>query len=247
MKLYVIRHGETEANKEGRFQGWLDNPLNEKGIELAEITGKEMKGIKIDGCYSSPLIRARQTAEIILRESGNENAPIICDDRIKEINMGAWEGKRFRTEPREVPFEVAKEFFNRPFEFPGFPEGETARQVCERTQSFLKELTAAEEDRKDPAAGEKEKNDPAADEQEQNDLAADGAEKTYLISIHGFAMRAMLNYLYEDPSDFWQQHVPLNCEVNILEADAGQVRFVEKDKTYYDTSYCVDRYKEMRE
>lgn len=217
MKLYVIRHGETEANKEGRFQGWTDNPLNEKGIELAEITGKAMKGIVFDGCYSSPLLRARQTAEIILQESGNGSVPVICDDRIKEINMGTWEEKRFRTEQRDIPLEKAKEFFNKPFEFPGFPEGETARQVCERTQDFLKELTAAD----------------------------DG--KTYLISIHGFAMRAMLNYLYDDPSDFWQKHVPLNCEVNILEASNGRVRFAEKNKVYYDAAYCVDRYKEMQE
>ena len=42
MLLYVIRHGETDANKEGRFQGWSDNPLNEKGIELAAVTGRAM-------------------------------------------------------------------------------------------------------------------------------------------------------------------------------------------------------------
>ena len=217
MKLYIIRHGETEANKEGRFQGWTENPLNEKGIELALITGRAMKGIVFDGCYSSPLGRARQTAEIILKESGNEKVEIICDERIKEINMGTWEGKRFRTEFREVSLEEAKRFFNTPFEFSGFPEGENARQVCDRTQNFLKKLTAVD----------------------------DG--KTYLISIHGFAMRAMLNYLYENPEDFWQQHIPLNCEVNILEASDGQVRFIEKNKVYYDASYCVDRYKDMRE
>ena len=217
MLLYIVRHGETEANKEGRLQGWTNNPLNEKGIELAEITGRAMKGIVFDGCYSSPLIRARQTAEIILRESGNTDVPIICDERIKEINMGAWEEKHFRTEHREVPMEAARQFFNTPFAFPGFPEGENARQVCDRTQAFLKELTASD----------------------------DG--KTYLISIHGFAMRAMLNYLYEDPSDFWQQHVPLNCEVNILEASGGIVRFAEKNKLYYDASYCIDRYKDMQE
>ena len=217
MLLYVIRHGETEANKEGRFQGWSDNPLNEKGKELAVVTGRGMQGIRFDGCFSSPLIRARQTAQIILRESKNLDVPILIDERIKEIGMGEWEGKRFRTDLRGVSEEEAKVFFNRPFEFPGFPGGESARQVCERTQQFLWELAAKDDGR------------------------------TYLISLHGFAMRAMLNCLYEDPSDFWQQHVPLNCEVNILEAAGGRIRFVEKNKVYYDASDCVDRYKEMKE
>ena len=84
MLLYVIRHGETEANKEGRFQGWSDNPLNEKGKELAVVTGRGMQGIRFDGCFSSPLIRARQTAQIILRESKNLDVPILIDERIKE-------------------------------------------------------------------------------------------------------------------------------------------------------------------
>jgi len=217
MLLYVIRHGETDANKERRFQGWSDNPLNEKGEELAAVTGRAMKGIHFDGCFSSPLIRARQTAQIVLRESENADIPILTDDRIKEIGMGEWEGKRFRNDPQGVSEEEAKQFFNKPFDFPGFPGGENARQVCERTQDFLWELAARDDN------------------------------GVYLISLHGFAMRAMLNCLYEDPSDFWQQHVPLNCEVNILEAAGGRIRFVEKNKVYYDASDCVDRYREMQE
>lgn len=217
MRLYVIRHGETEANKEGRFQGWSDNPLNSFGTELAEITGRQMRDIRFDGCYCSPLIRARQTAQIILRESGNPNVPIIFDDRIKEINMGTWEGKRFLPGQEDESLEDARRFFRTPFAFPGFPQGEKAQDVCDRTQAFLRELVSG------------------------------GDEGTYLISLHGFAMRAMLNFLYEDPADFWQQHVPLNCEVNILEAAGGQIRFLEKDKVYYDASHCVDRYKEMQE
>ena len=43
MKIYIIRHGETAANKEGQLQGWIDDPLNESGVDLAEVTGREMK------------------------------------------------------------------------------------------------------------------------------------------------------------------------------------------------------------
>ena len=82
MKIYVIRHGETNANKEGVLQGSSDWPLNENGIKLAKLTGQNMKDIKFDICYSSPLIRAKDTAKYVLGESGN-NTEIIFDDRLK--------------------------------------------------------------------------------------------------------------------------------------------------------------------
>lgn len=222
MIIYIIRHGETKANKEGRFQGWTDVPLNEKGVELAEMTGRGMKGIRFDRCFSSPLIRARQTAQLVLKESGNPDIPIVIDDRLKEINMGDWEGMMFRQGSDQALISEAKKFFRDPFSFCGFPGGENAREVCGRTQEFLKEL-AAETHRTETAAKE-----------------------TVLIAIHGFAMRAMLNFLYDDPSDFWHQHVPFNCEVNILEAVDGTLHIIEENKVYYDPALCIDRYAEIQ-
>lgn len=82
MLIYVVRHGKTNANVNGYLQGWTNDPLNENGRKLAVITGQGMRGIKFDCCISSPLIRARETAEIIILESGND-IPITYDDRIK--------------------------------------------------------------------------------------------------------------------------------------------------------------------
>ena len=72
MVIYIVRHGETVLNAKGVMQGRLDEPLNQKGRDLAEMTGKAMKGIHFDYCISSPLNRAKETAEIILRESEND-------------------------------------------------------------------------------------------------------------------------------------------------------------------------------
>jgi len=83
MTIYIVRHGETDLNSKGVMQGQIDEPLNNVGLELAEITGKTMKGIQFDYCISSPLSRAKETAEIILRESGND-IPCTIDDRIME-------------------------------------------------------------------------------------------------------------------------------------------------------------------
>ncbi|MBO4411344.1 MAG: histidine phosphatase family protein, partial [Lachnospiraceae bacterium] len=76
------------------------------------------------------------------------------------------------------------------------------------------------------------------------ELAARDDGRTYLIGIHGCAVRAMLNQIYEDPSDFWQGHVPYNCAVNILEAEGGVIRFAERDKLYYDPGLAMDHYKQ---
>lgn len=205
MQIYILRHGETKANVDGSLQGWSNDPLNENGIRLAEITGRAMKGIKFDYCISSPLIRAKETAEIILRESGNKDIQINTDERIKEINFGAYE--RINTKAPEVGL-----FFSDPFSCPQFPSGENVQLVMKRTQEFLKELAAKDDDR------------------------------TYLITTHGCALRAMLNFLYDGPSDYWHGHVPYNCCVNIVEARDGMIHLVADDKIYYPTEMAVDRY-----
>ena len=58
MKIYIVRHGETNLNKTRILQGAFDEPLNEEGIRLAKISGQNLKGIKFDEAFSSPLSRA---------------------------------------------------------------------------------------------------------------------------------------------------------------------------------------------
>ena len=85
MRLYIIRHGETLWNTEGRLQGKADIDLNENGVRLAKVTAKGMKDIPFDLAITSPLIRARRTAELVL---GDRQVPIIEDARIQEITLG---------------------------------------------------------------------------------------------------------------------------------------------------------------
>ena len=212
--IYIIRHGETRSNVEGLLQGWTNDPLNENGIELAKVTGMGMKDIKFDLAISSPLTRALQTAKIVLEHSGNKDIEIVLDDRIKEINMGDWEQKKFRPGECEIPVKECKAFFSNAFYFSGCPNGENIEQVCQRTQVFLKEL-ASREDLKD---------------------------RNVLVATHGFALRGMLNFLYEDPSDYWHGHVPYNCAVNIIKVTNGKMELIADDKVYYDLNKCVDRY-----
>ncbi len=207
MMVYIIRHGETDMNARAVMQGWTDEPLNQSGRDLAALTGRAMRGVHFDGCFSSPLIRAKETAEIVLRESGND-IPVITDDRLREIGFGVMEGKKL-----DEWGEAGLLFFTDPFRFEGFPNGERVQDVCRRNQDFLQEL------------------------------AARGDGKTYLIGSHGCALRAMVNSLYPDPSDFWRGHAPYNCSVTLVEVADGVPRLVEEDRVFYDRSLIVDHYR----
>lgn len=215
MKIYIVRHGETEANRNGIFVGRLDYPLNENGVRVAEVTGDEAKklGWKFDVCYSSPLSRARQTAELILRHSGNEGTPIITDDRIIELSVGDCEGKITRPGEETMDMELYRAYFGNPIPLPPFPNGESVKQAMKRTADFLSDLV-------------------------KKDF------ENVLISTHACAMRCMLNPYYEDRNDFWHGKVPLNCTFNVLEADEnGNLKLTGDDLVIYDSLLIVDRYR----
>lgn len=91
-EVYLIRHGETEWNKTGRFQGSTDVPLDDAGILQANLLKNRFAG-ELDQVYSSPLSRAFKTASIIC-ESNPSLLPIIEND-LREINFGIWEGLNF--------------------------------------------------------------------------------------------------------------------------------------------------------
>ena len=89
MELYLIRHGETEWNKQNRLQGNIDVPLSAEGIRMAEGAAERLSEIHFNKIYSSPLSRAFTTAEIICK---NQHDLIKKDDRLREISFGAGEG-----------------------------------------------------------------------------------------------------------------------------------------------------------
>ena len=89
MHLYVVRHGETEYNAQGRYAGSTDVPLNDTGIRQAVQLSQQLAGIPFDVIVSSPLWRARQTADII---SASRNIRVLIMDGLAERNMGVYEG-----------------------------------------------------------------------------------------------------------------------------------------------------------
>jgi len=94
--IYLLRHGQTEWNVEGRYQGQLNSPLTSLGREQAKLNAlKLQKYLNINEVklFASPLGRARETAEIIAKENGLSSSKIIFEEDIQEVNYGIFEGK----------------------------------------------------------------------------------------------------------------------------------------------------------
>ncbi len=135
MILYLMRHGETAWNREGRLQGQSDVPLNEFGMELARRTAEAMREIRFDAVFSSPLDRALTTARTV---AGDRGVPVVTDDRLKEIYFGLHEGARFDLAKRDREHPLHN-FFCRPERYIPTDGAESFDQVRARAGTFFRE------------------------------------------------------------------------------------------------------------
>lgn len=141
MRLYFIRHGQTDWNKMRKLQGQVDIPLNAFGELLARKTGAGLKDIPFAACYTSPLKRAKRTAELVLE---GKDTVIIEDKRIEEISFGIYEGRCIAKENDEVPAEFHDGFVH-PERYRTPEGGESFEQLLDRTKEFLEEICNKEE------------------------------------------------------------------------------------------------------
>ena len=121
MKLYLIRHGESETNLSGCWTGWLDSKLTESGRNDAAGAGSYLEGIAFDRVFSSDLSRARTTAEIALPQYDAEATPVL-----REISVGSLEGSPIAS--------VDKALLSGGFTYFG---GESHAELRERVRRFL--------------------------------------------------------------------------------------------------------------
>ncbi len=135
MELYLIRHGETESNKEKRYQGWMESPLSPHGVRQAEKAGLFLGGKNIDGLFCSDLQRALHTARVIGASCGLEPAATAL---LREINFGRWEGLTYKEIEAKWGDEISN-WLDDPF-CRSAPGGETIVHVCQRMLSFLDDL-----------------------------------------------------------------------------------------------------------
>jgi len=129
-----MRHGKTDWNLKHKLQGKTDIPLNDTGRQMALQAGERYRDVNFDVCYCSPLIRAKETAELVL--SGRD-VPVIYDDRLIEMGFGIYEGTEQVFEKPECP--VRELFFN-PAGYKAEGGAESLDEVYERTGRFLEEI-----------------------------------------------------------------------------------------------------------
>lgn len=131
--LYIMRHGTTDWNVEKRMQGRTDIPLNEEGRALAREAKEKYSDAHFDICFCSPLVRARETAELFLE---GRDIDIVIDDRLVEMSFGIYEGV---DSPAKIPGSPIRTFFKEPENYTGVEGGETFEELFERTGEFLEE------------------------------------------------------------------------------------------------------------
>ncbi len=137
MTIFLVRHGETEWNRQHRYQGWSDSPLTARGVAQAEAIGQCLRALPeaaSAAIVASPLGRARRTAEIIAGRL--DPAPLLrFDDRLREISIGAWDG----LDRREVERRMGARFVEFEWYFET-PDGETYDAFAGRIVAWLQEI-----------------------------------------------------------------------------------------------------------
>ena len=135
MKLYVTRHGQTQWNQDNLICGVSDIELNENGIQQARQLASSLKEYSINEIYSSPLIRARKTAEIVSKEL---QIPVMIDQRLFEQDYGIYEGTLRGTEEF---LELKKQFA-----YTG-AENESLFHIAQRVYNFLDDIKEKSRDK----------------------------------------------------------------------------------------------------
>ncbi|MBV9752240.1 MAG: histidine phosphatase family protein [Hyphomicrobiales bacterium] len=146
--LFLIRHGETSWNAAGRLQGQCDTKLNGRGREQAREAGRMLAKLVPDAArtdfIASPLLRARETLEILMGELVSKGSlaaiiPYRIDDRLKELGFGRWEGLTWKEVRRDAPREYAvrdADVWNVPS-----PDGESYAALAARAGPLLAGLS----------------------------------------------------------------------------------------------------------
>jgi len=183
IELVLVRHGQSVWNLENRFTGWTDVDLSEQGVREAHEAGELLKkhGYKFDVAYTSSLMRAQKTLDLILQELGQKDIPIHRDFRLNERHYGGLQGlnkqetaERFSAEQVHIwrrSYDVPPLASEKPVK--GEPNGESLKDTVVRVIPYYKETIE-----KDLKAG-----------------------KQVIIAAHGNSLRALAKYLLNISDD----------------------------------------------
>ncbi len=137
VRIILIRHGETTWNVAGRYQGQVDTPLSERGLEQGRLAALALETVPIDVCIASPLSRAQETCRFAAAPRG---LPVLTEPRLTEIAHGAWEGAYADDIEAKYPEEFHL-WHTRP-DLVQMPGGENLEDVRRRARAALDDIAA---------------------------------------------------------------------------------------------------------
>ena len=164
-KLVIVRHGQSQWNLENRFTGWIDIDLSPKGIEEAHNAGKILQGYKFDMAFTSALVRAQKTLDIILDEIRQPNIPVEKDQALNERMYGDLQGLN-KDETRKQYGDEQVKLWRRSYDIQP-PNGESLKDTAARVLPYWEAKIVPELK----------------------------AGKNILISAHGNSLRALIMHL----------------------------------------------------
>jgi len=135
-KLFLLRHLQSQWNKENRFTGWTDVPLSKEGIESAKEVAGKLAGSEIDKVYTSPLIRNKETVSLILKNLGKKDLPVVIDKSLDERNYGQLQGLNKNEVKKQYGEEQVKLWRRSWNQAP--PGGESLKDVYNRVVPFCR-------------------------------------------------------------------------------------------------------------
>ena len=191
MKIYLVRHGETEGNFKGRYCGMCDTPLTEQGKAQCTELSPKLCEIKFYDIYVSPLKRCGETLELAL----GKDMKTRVEERIRERAFGIFENKTYEEICKEYPEE--ERLWSEDWKGYRLPEGESTLEAFERVKSFAKEL----------------------EELEKNSEASE--EKNLLVVTHGGIIKLFLCYALGENLDLFWRLKSDTASVTILSCSNG--------------------------
>lgn len=147
--FYVVRHGETDANKNGVLQGHLDVPLSSEGVRQARVVAEAISSVRLDVVYSSDLSRAKETARAIMK---GRPCSLILDRRLREIHLGNLSGLTSEEARRKFP-EYHAELAKNPYYTRRPGGGESRMDLRDRISRVLDDIYEWNKDRADAQVG----------------------------------------------------------------------------------------------
>ncbi|HIY93740.1 histidine phosphatase family protein [Companilactobacillus sp. HBUAS56275] len=205
MELYFVRHGKTQWNLEGKYQGGHgDSPLLSESMHDIGLLAKRLEDVEIDHMYSSPLPRAKTTAETLIKDLHRDIDLSIVDD-LREFDLGIMEGRKFSELEREMP-EVIYAFRNQPKDYDyDLIRGESFEEVAQRTTGAVQRI-----------------------------VEANNEKGSIVIVSHGAALVTMIQSLLGTKVDDIRKDGGLsNTSLTHLQYNDGQYKLVEWNETGY--------------